>query len=125
MKSKIYSRLLAESGPHLKVSEQACPLLVPLIEEGWLEHRVLHQVIEEYVKPYQTLSPGIALLACTHYPWIQKAIQASLPGWTVIDSAHAVAEIIAEALQIEVKPGKGSDPKLSWFSLILIASLRK
>jgi glutamate racemase len=87
IKSKIYSSLLHD----LKVYEQACPLLVPMIEEGWVDHPVLHQTIQEYVKNYRSEKPGVALLACTHYPWIKDAIASALPGWKIIDSAQAIA----------------------------------
>ncbi len=72
--------------------EQACPLLVPLIEEGWIDHPVLDQVLLEYIKPYLHLEPGIVLLGCTHYPWITASILRALPGWHIVHSAQAVAE---------------------------------
>lgn len=74
-----------------RVFEQACPLLVPMIEEGWLDHPILHQTIEEYVKRYHAEPPGVALLGCTHYPWVKDQIAQHLPGWVVVDSAESVA----------------------------------
>lgn len=100
VKSKIYSRLLHEKKPELQISEQECPLLVPLIEEGWSHHPVLKLTVEEYVQAYRDLPAGVALLACTHYPWIKKEIETALPGWTVIDSAQAVTQLIATELGI-------------------------
>lgn len=96
VRSHIYERLIKEENPEFKVFEQACPLLVPLIEEGWIDHPVLHATIEEYVRPHRERGPGVALLACTHYPWIEVAIAQALPGWTVLNSAHAVADILQE-----------------------------
>jgi glutamate racemase len=85
------------------VFEQSCPLLVPMIEEGWTDHPVLHQTIEEYVRPYRQQFPrGIALLGCTHYPWIQKAVEAALPGWKVVNSARVIAQAVAESLKKEL-----------------------
>jgi glutamate racemase len=90
VKSGAYRTRLEALG--LSVIEQACPLLVPMIEEGWTDHPVLHQTIEEYVRPHrEAYSRGVALLGCTHYPWIQKAFEKALPGWIVVDSARAVA----------------------------------
>jgi glutamate racemase len=79
------------------IIEQACPLLVPMIEEGWIDHPILHQTISEYVQSYfKSYPPGIALLGCTHYPWIHSAFEKALPGWLVVNSAWAVAEKLKE-----------------------------
>ncbi len=80
------------------VIEQACPLLVPMIEEGWVEHPVLQQTLEEYVRGYASARvPGVCLLGCTHYPWILGAVERALPGWRVVNSAQAVANAVARA----------------------------
>lgn len=98
----------------LPIIEQACPVLVPMIEDGWIDHPLLHLTVAEYVKPHLHLFPaGIAVLGCTHYPWIQPAFEKALPGWTVVNSAGAVAELLeksalfqnAKALQ-DTTPGK-------------------
>lgn len=82
----------------LPIIEQACPLLVPMIEEGWLNHPILHQTISEYVTPHaKSQDAGIALLACTHYPWIISAFEKALPGWKVVNSARAVADAMTRA----------------------------
>lgn len=96
----------------IPIFEQACPLLVPMIEEGWLDHPILHQTIAEYVKPYARKKPGVALLGCTHYPWIHSAFEKALPGWTVVNSAHAVAQYLKRSdwfkeRSKKVKPLKG------------------
>lgn len=96
VRSKTYSTALNEvHGARLNVHEQECPLLVPMIEEGWIDHPVLHQTVQEYVKPYQALAPGIVFLACTHYPWIKNAVEKAMPNWKVIDSAALVGEMLA------------------------------
>lgn len=95
IRSKTYSTYIQDMlGPHFTILEQECPLLVPMIEEGWLEHTVLHQTVAEYVKPYIHLEPGIAFLACTHYPWIRSAFEKALPQWTVVDSAAQVCSML-------------------------------
>ena len=65
--SRIYEKKLLEKDSSLEIFQQACPLWVPMIEEGWLKHPILRVTIEEYVKPY-TMSGGVALLACT---WVK------------------------------------------------------
>lgn len=90
------------------VHERACPLLVPMIEEGWVDHEILHRTIAEYVGEFAKMKqPGVALLGCTHYPWIQSAIERALPGWTVVNSAEAVAGFLKLApTRAEDQPGQ-------------------
>lgn len=121
VRSQAYSKglraiLKAHHDPLESVSihEQACPLLVPIIEEGWLDHSILHQTLAEYVRPYVNLpTPGVALLGCTHYPWIHKAFEQALPGWKVINSARAVSDYLQRAswFQQKTKPKKASTEK--------------
>jgi glutamate racemase len=102
IKSKIYSRLLRDQNQNLVIHEQECPLLVPMIEEGWVEHPILKSTIEEYIAPYLKLKPGVALLACTHYPWIKTQFETLMPGWKILDSATAVADILEAKLHADL-----------------------
>jgi len=99
------------------VIEQECPLLVPMIEEGWLDHPVLHRTIKEYVGAYARAGrPGVALLACTHYPWIHAAFERALPGWMIVNSAQAVARSLARsgiARKLRVR-GKSRAGRVQW-----------
>lgn len=94
VRSKTYSSALKM----ISVYEQECPLLVPMIEEGWINHPILHQTVQEYVGEYKSLTPGIAFLACTHYPWIKAAFENALPNWKVMDSAALVGEMLQEQI---------------------------
>jgi glutamate racemase len=95
--SQAYGQSIRGGNASVTVIEQACPLLVPMIEEGWIDHPILHQTIREYVESHaRAHSAGVALLGCTHYPWIQDAIQKALPGWKVINSAQAIAELLGK-----------------------------
>ena len=97
VRSKIYSNFLKDIlGQHVEIHEQECPLLVPMIEEGWLDHPILHQTVQEYVKSYSNLTPGIAFLACTHYPWIKPVFEKMLPKWNVLDSAPKLIEMLSK-----------------------------
>ena len=106
VRSQAYRRAFAASFSQMGIDasayalfEQACPLLVPMIEEGWLDHPILHQTIAEYVRRYQSGVPGVALLGCTHYPWIKDQISKHLPDWTIIDSAESVAVYFEQWIQ--------------------------
>jgi glutamate racemase len=83
----------------LRAIEKACPLLVPLVEEGWTDHPVTRQVIDVYLSELREEARGAGLnydtlvLGCTHYPLIRKALEEAVtPGVRVIDSAEATAE---------------------------------
>jgi glutamate racemase len=91
----------------LRTVEKACPLLVPLVEEGWIDHPVTREVIRIYLsEAIGDGSPNVVLLGCTHYPLIKDAIAASLRemGFSirVIDSALSTAFEIARALGYSV-----------------------
>jgi glutamate racemase len=121
VKSHAYAHALDKilhDGTHTQkttVFEQACPLLVNLIEEGWTDHPVLHLTLKEYVSAYYAKYPrGVALLGCTHYPWIEAAFQAALPGWTIVSSAQALSQSLRKELADRLPkgtPGAAFGPK--------------
>ncbi len=84
----------------LLATEKACPLLVPLVEEGWTDHPVTREVLRIYLtEALELCSPTAILLGCTHYPLIAPAIQRTLQelgsNAVLIDSAKATAEAVA------------------------------
>lgn len=113
VRSHTYFHLIrSATSQAIEVYEQECPLLVPMIEEGWVDHPILHQTVAEYVKPYVSIEPGIALLACTHYPWIKAAFQKALGSWKVVDSAWAMGEALAEVVSQHVSTSTAKTSKI-------------
>jgi glutamate racemase len=89
----------------LRAFEKACPLLVPLVEEGWVDHAVTRDVLRIYLREALSGgSPQAVLLGCTHYPLIAPAIERTLrdlgSNATVVDSAQATASEVAHALSL-------------------------
>ncbi len=87
----------------LRAIEKACPLLVPLVEEGWTDHPITAEVIEIYLNELraeaaaQGMNPDTLVLGCTHYPLLRPLIERAVrPGRTVIDSAESAAKAAAE-----------------------------
>jgi glutamate racemase len=83
----------------LRALEKACPLLVPLVEEGWTDQPVTAEVIRIYLNELNAeaaalgLNPDTLVLGCTHYPLLRPLIERAVPaGIRVIDSAEAAAE---------------------------------
>ncbi len=74
IESNIYQKLLSKQNPQAKVIAKACPLFVPLIEEGFYNHPVTHLVAKSYLAPLKGAIDA-ALLACTHYPLIRPILQ--------------------------------------------------
>jgi glutamate racemase len=92
-------RTLCES-QSLHPTEKACPLLVPLIEEGWVDHPVTRDVLRIYLREALDLcSPQVVILGCTHYPLIAPLVSQTLTelgsSAKVVDSALATAEAVS------------------------------
>jgi len=114
VQSHAYQTQCAALGLH--ATEKACPLLVPLVEEGWIGDRPGHQITRDVLRIYlrealATCSPAAVLLGCTHYPLIARQIASTLRelGSTaeVIDSAYATALAIQSAP--DLSPNLASD----------------
>lgn len=97
VRSGIYEKMIAADNPGIKVVSSACPLLVPLVEEGWLDSKETKMIIRRYLQPLKTKQVDTLVLACTHYPLLRKIIQPKIGKKVrVIDSAGAVAaEVLA------------------------------
>lgn len=94
----------------LRATEVACPLLVPLVEEGWTDHPVTREVLRIYLAEALTrCAPQAVLLGCTHYPLIAAEIERTLRELgsqaVVIDSAESTAEAASRALAASVMAG--------------------
>ncbi|HEX9201845.1 MAG TPA: glutamate racemase [Acidobacteriaceae bacterium] len=102
VQSHAYQLHCAARGLH--ATEKACPLLVPLVEEGWIDHSVTGEVVRIYLEEaLSSCSPEAVLLGCTHYPLIASLIEGSLRELgsqaEVIDSAKATAIAIERTIQ--------------------------
>lgn len=90
--SRAYSKALAKAGPRIKVLEKACPLFVPLVEEGWCSKPVAAIVAREYLAPYRKAKVDALILGCTHYPLLKKVIAGVMgPATRIVDSARVTA----------------------------------
>ncbi len=106
VKSGAYERLIKEISPRTEVISRACPLFVPLVEEGWVEHPVTAEVAGIYLEPLIGRVTSV-ILACTHYPVIKKTIEEVLgPEIRVIDSALEVAKTVEKMIENNGAGGK-------------------
>lgn len=94
-----YQQALSRLRPELTVQARACPLFVPLVEEGWHRHPVAGQVAREYLQGWLRQDADTLILGCTHYPLLADAIAALLgDGVKLVDSASAVAAEVERLL---------------------------
>jgi glutamate racemase len=99
IKSGAYERALRSLNPDVRVTTRACPLLVPLIEEGWLESTITDQIIMQYLGPLVEEGIDTLVLGCTHYPLLRNAIARLLgDGIALVDSAANCASAVRELL---------------------------
>jgi len=75
VESRIYDKLFQEADPEIKLYSQPAPLLVPLIEEGWLKKPETRRIVKKYLIPLKMRGIDTLILGCTHYPLIKKVIQ--------------------------------------------------
>ncbi|HEY8021869.1 MAG TPA: glutamate racemase [Thermoanaerobaculia bacterium] len=98
VRSGAYPRALARLRPELAVISQACPLFVPLVEEGWHEDPVTAEVAARYLAPLLAAEVDTLVLGCTHYPLLKTVLARAAPGVALVDSAETVAELVAAGL---------------------------
>ena len=101
--SQAYTYAMKDRLQKIQVYSQACPLLVPLVEEGWLMHPITLKVLEEYLTPIVIEQIDTLILGCTHYPLLKRAIQQVIPTLAsqpieLIDSAESCAQHLRRRL---------------------------
>lgn len=98
--SRIYNTYLSETDPHVRVYGKACPLFVPLVEEGWLEDPITIEVANRYMNELFTYDIDTLVLGCTHYPLIRHII-GSVAGDKVslVNPAYETARSLREVLK--------------------------
>ena len=105
--------------------EKACPLFVPLVEEGWIEHPVTEQVARIYLDEAfagDNRDADVLVLGCTHYPLIKPLLRRLVPQKvTIVDSADSTAHAVADRLQIAplhpaTDPERRTEPRLKFFA---------
>lgn len=101
VRSEAYKKALESSYSQIQVVQEACPLLVPLAEEGWIDHAVARLTLEHYLQAFQDQSLDAIILGCTHYPLFKPLISELLSSkeTLIIDSAVSIARTAKEYLE--------------------------
>lgn len=99
IRSHAYTKAILARCDTAQVFARACPLLVPLVEEGWVDHPVTGRVLREYLQPLLRERIDALVLGCTHYPLLKNAIRSVTNGKiALIDSAESCAAYVKERL---------------------------
>ena len=97
--SQAYSKALLRRRADLEVTAVACPLFVPLVEEGWFDDPVTVEIAERYLGPLIEKRIDTLVLGCTHYPMLTPVLQRVVgPNVALVDSAETVAATVAQGL---------------------------
>jgi glutamate racemase len=115
------------------VREKACPLFVPLVEEGWVEHPVTEQVARIYLSEAfsdDASDADVLVLGCTHYPLIKPLLRRVAPEHiAIVDSAESTAQNVVRQLQVGTLPSTKSErrspPGLRFFATDSAEKFRK
>ncbi len=100
--SRAYSHAIRQLDESIRVFARACPLFVPLAEEGWVDHQATQLIAREYLFPLKLERIDTLVLGCTHYPVLRKAIAAAIGDEvTLIDSGEAAAGEVINVLDAE------------------------
>ena len=97
--SGAYERRILAACPSARVFSAACPLLVPLVEEGWQKSPITRMIVKKYLHPLKVRQIDTLILGCTHYPLLTPIIQAKIGRHvTLVDPALSVSKRVAEFL---------------------------
>lgn len=92
VRSSAYTRAIKAIHADINTLSQACPLFVPLVEEGWIQDDITLSIVERYLAPLKKEGIDTLVLGCTHYPLLKKMIQQVMGGGVaLIDSAEETA----------------------------------
>ncbi len=99
IRSGAYQRRLTALDRRVQVHAAACPLFVPLIEEGWAGHEIARRIAAVYLRPLRRARVDTVILGCTHYPLLAPTLRRVLgPRVALVDSAEAVAGVVERRL---------------------------
>lgn len=108
IRSAAYQKALHDMRVDLRIRSQACPLFVPLAEEGWGDHEITRQVARIYLKDLLDWGVEALILGCTHYPLLQSSIgKIAGPSVKLVDSATSLTDTMIEEYSSLLGHGRG------------------
>ncbi|MEZ0536989.1 glutamate racemase [Caldicellulosiruptoraceae bacterium PP1] len=117
-----FERKIKEFDSSITVYSKACPLFVPLVEEGWIDNEITYLVAKEYLKEFFDTGIDTLVLGCTHYPFLQEVIKRVLPNVTLINPAYETAK---KAFKLLSERDMLSDKKEPYYHFFASDNLKK
>lgn len=114
--SNSYFNKINDLSPECRVFQSATPLLVPLIEEGWIGHPAFYLILNDYLKFFDDKEIDTLVLGCTHYPLIKEAIKSIRPQIQVVDSAQSTANQVKKVLEKTNTLTENKKPEYQFFA---------
>ncbi len=113
IRSDAYGRAIRRLDSTIEVTSKACPLFVPLVEEGWSDDSISRQIAERYLAPLLDADVDTLVLGCTHYPLLKPVLQQVVGGGVrLVDSADTVTRQVEHELEtLGLAAGAGSVPQ--------------
>jgi glutamate racemase len=116
IQSGAYTRVLKEADAAIEVYSRACPLFVPLVEEGWTDNGVVEMTVKAYLGSLKQSGIDTLILGCTHYPLLKKAIRKFMgSGVRMVDSAEETAKEVEATLKKSLSTRKNGRGTHSFF----------
>ncbi len=98
--SEIYSQVICSEDPQIEVSGKACPLFVPLVEEGFAKHKIAEDIIDIYLSEMKESNVDTLILGCTHYPLLRTRIREYLgDNIHLVNPAYETAQDVKKLLE--------------------------
>lgn len=114
--SKTYEVLIHQLDPNINVKGIACPLFVPLVEEGWIDDEVTYQVATKYLKTFKDSDIDTLVLGCTHYPLLTNLIQDIMGNHvTLVNPAYETAKELEKLLETKQLQSEVSQPSHKFY----------
>lgn len=105
IKSAAYERAILKRNSGIKITARACPLFVPLVENGFIEGDIPRLTAEHYLKDIRNSGADTIILGCTHYPILAKVISEVLPGVTLVSAGAEAARSLHNMMKNELADG--------------------
>ncbi len=100
VESCVYEKAIINKAPDIQVFQKACPMFVPLAEEGWWENDIAESICRKYLEPLKEQNIDTLVLGCTHYPLLKNTIRKVMgPEVTLVNSGVEVAKAVKATLE--------------------------
>lgn len=126
VQSGMYTKVIREMNPEIQVIEKACPLFVPLVEEGFKEHPVTQEIIDFYLDSMRETDIDAMILGCTHYPLLRSKIRAYMgEKIQIVNPAYETAMDLRRVLKERDMENDGSGERVSQYEFFVSDTAEK